>query len=38
MGGEMRYRILVMNGNMIVEMSSELSDAVPRDDFKKKKF
>lgn len=38
MGREMRYRILVMNGNIIVEMSSELSDTVPRDDLKKKKF
>lgn len=31
----MRHGILVMNGNMIVEMSSELSDTIPRDDFKK---
>lgn len=38
MGREMRYRILVMNGNIIVEMSSELSDTVPRDDLKKKKI
>lgn len=30
----MRHGILVMNGNMIVEMSSELSDSVPRDDLK----
>lgn len=29
----MRHGILVMNGNMIVEMSSELSDTIPRDDF-----
>lgn len=34
----MRHRILVMNSNMIVEMSSQLSDTVPRDDFLKKKI
>lgn len=32
----MRHGILVMNGNMIVEMSSELSESVSRGDFFKK--
>lgn len=32
----MRHGILVMNGHMIVEMSSELSESVSRGDFLKK--
>lgn len=38
MQGEMRHGILVMNGKMVVEMSSELSDTIPRDDFSKNYF
>lgn len=37
-GKKWEDRILVMNSNMIVEMSSELSDTGTRDDFLKKKI